>query len=87
MQVRILESKDDMIKIELNDLTFVNLLNDYIWKKRVQYAGYAVDHPYLSKPVLTVKGKSPKTLAINAAKAITEDVSVLKKNVQKALKA
>lgn len=87
MNVKILENKEDMIKIELNDLTFVNLLNDYVWKKRVQYAGYSVDHPYLSKPILIVKGKSPKALVINAAKQIAEDASALKKNAQRALKA
>ena len=61
----------------------MNLLNENIWKQRgLDYAAYAIEHPYLSQPVLTVKGKDPKKTLIEAAERIAEDAKELKKKLQ-----
>ena len=87
MDVKILEENDDLLKVEVDNLTLVNLLNEKIWKQRgVDFAAYKIDHPYLSKPVITVRSKNPKKTLIDAADKIVEDVETLRKKFQTALK-
>ena len=87
MKIDVLEKEKDKLKLEIHDnLTLVNLLNENIWKQKIKYAAYAVDHPYLSKPVLTVSSTSPKAVIIKAAEQIIEDVKELRKKVQHAIK-
>ena len=84
MKIDIIQNEKDRMKVELHDnLTFVNLLNDFIWaQKSLEYSSYVVDHPYLSKPVLTVKGTNPKKLALDAAQQIIADCKELKKQLK-----
>ena len=88
MKIEVLESKDDEVKIEIHEsLTLVNLLNENIWKtKGLDYSAYGVEHPYLSKPVLTVKSKNPKKTILDAAEQIIEDVKELRKQVEREFK-
>ncbi len=86
MKINVLEQDDEKLKIEMNDLTLVNLLNENIWKKKVKYSAYSVEHPYLSKPVLLVKSSNPKQSMIDAAERIIEDVEELRKKAEHALK-
>lgn len=86
MEVQVLEEKDDLLKVELDNLTLVNLLNEKIWKQRGTVSAYNIDHPYLSSPVITVRSKNPKKTLIDAADKITEDVDTLRKKLQAALK-
>ena len=84
MAVRILEKTKDMLKIEMDDLTLVNLLNERLWKQRINYSAYAIDHPYLSRPILTIKSKFPNKSLMNAAQSIIEDAKELKKKAARA---
>jgi DNA-directed RNA polymerase subunit L len=87
MKIQILEKGKDRLKLEIHDnLTLVNLLNENLWKQKIKYAAYSVDHPYLSKPVLTVSSTNPKKSLLDAADQIIEDVEELRKKVQHALK-
>ena len=87
MELRILEEKDDLLKVEVDDVTLVNLLNERIWKQRgIEFSAYKIEHPYLSKPVITVRSKNPKKALIDAADQIIDEVDVLKKKVQAVLK-
>lgn len=81
MEVKLLEKDGDKVKIELDDLTFLNLLNERIWQQKVDYSTYAVDHPYLSKPVLTIKAKNAKKVLTGAAQSIIKDVETLQKHL------
>lgn len=82
MKIEVLEESDEKLKIKLNDLTLVNLLNENIWKQRgLDYAAYTVEHPYLAQPVLTVKSKDPKKTLLEAAERIIEDAKELKKKL------
>lgn len=82
MKIEILEENDGKLKMKIDDLTLVNLLNDNIWKqKSVEMAAYNVEHPYLAQPVLVVKSKNPKKTLLDAAEKILEDVKELKKKV------
>lgn len=88
MKVEVLEDENDVLKIEIHDnLTLVNLLNENIWKQRgLDYAAYAQDHPYISKPVLVVKSKNPKRSLLDAADRIIEDVKELRKQFEREMK-
>lgn len=87
MEIRILEENDDMLKVEIDDVTLVNLLNEKVWKQRgIDFSAYHIAHPYLAKPVITVKSKNPKKALIDAADKIVEDVDALRKKLQTALK-
>ena len=86
MKIDVLEKKKDRLKISLSNLTFVNLINEKLWKGKVNYSAYSVDHPYLSKPVLLVKSTDPKKSLLNAAEQIIADAKDLRKKFQHAKK-
>jgi len=82
MNITVLENEKDKLKIDIDDLTFVNVLNEVIWNQdraSLDYAGYSIDHPYLANPVLVVKSRNPKKTVIDAAEQIIKDVNALKK--------
>ena len=78
--MKILESDKNKIRIEIDDKTFVNLLNDKIWEilKTSGYSAYNIDHPYLSNPVLIVKSDNPKKTMLTAADNIVSDIKALR---------
>lgn len=87
MELRILEENEDVLKVELDDVTLVNLLNENVWKQRgIEFSAYSIAHPYLAKPVITVRSKNPKKALIEAADKIIEDVDALRKKLQSAMK-
>lgn len=87
MKVKVIENADDKLKVEIDDLTLVNLLNEKIWKQRgIEFAAYRIEHPYLSKPVLTVKSRDPKKTVLEAADKILDDVKELRAKLEKAMK-
>ncbi|MFH1630829.1 MAG: RpoL/Rpb11 RNA polymerase subunit family protein [Candidatus Aenigmatarchaeota archaeon] len=83
MNVKVLEQNDDKLKIELDDLTLVNLLHENLWKTKIDYSAYVKDHPYLSQPVLVVKSKDPKKSLTEAADKIIDDCATIKKKFGK----
>ena len=86
MEVNLIKKEGEKIEIEVNDLTFVNILHENLWKKKVDYSGYNKDHPYLSKPRLILKSKDSKKSLIDASEQIVKDVEDLRKKFQKAVK-
>ena len=84
--MKIIENKDEKLKIEVGDLTFVNLLNETTWKQTIDYAAYYRDHLYLSKPILLVSSKNPKKTVLDAAETIIADVKELRKKIEHAAK-
>jgi len=87
MKIDVLENDDNKLKIELHtNLTIVNLLNENIWKQKVDVSAYRTDHPYLSRPILMVKSKNPKKSILDAATEIIEDVKEFRKQFQNAMK-
>ena len=86
MEVNLLKEDGDKIELEINDLTFINLLNENLWKKKINYSAYNKEHPYLTKPVLLVSAKDAKKALIEASEQIAEDMDSLRKKFQKAVK-
>lgn len=81
MKVSVVEDDKEKMKIELDDLTFANLLNENLWKQKVDYSACNVSHPYLSNPVVTVKAKNPKKAVLDAAEQALADAKELRKQL------
>lgn len=87
MNVKVLENEDTKLKIEVDDLTLVNLVNENIWEQKgVEVSAYAMEHPYLSQPVLTVRAKNPKKALLDACQQAADDAKDLRKQAQAAFK-
>ncbi len=84
VQIDVLEDEGDKLKLRVHDnTTLLTIVNENLWKQKgIDFAAVTVDHPYLSKPVLTVKSKKGKKAVIEAAEQIIEDASALRKKVQ-----
>ncbi len=82
MELKILSSEKDSLKIELigEDHTLANALRNQLWKDSgLKMAGYNIEHPLVSNPVLIVEGNDPKKMLSNA-------VAELKKNNSELIK-
>lgn len=87
MKIDVLENEDNKLKLEVHtNLTIVNLLNENIWKQKVEVSAYKTEHPYLSRPVLMIRAKNPKKAILDAATQIVEDVGDFRKQFQNAMK-
>ncbi|MBI4018831.1 MAG: hypothetical protein HY364_01090 [Candidatus Aenigmarchaeota archaeon] len=83
MKVTVLEEEKEKLKIELDDLTFANLLNENLWKQKVDFAACNLSHPYLANPVITVKAKNPKKAVLDAAEQALTDAKELRKQLSR----
>ena len=87
MEVKLIEQKDDKVKLEVNDKTFVNLIHEKLWEQgKIEVSTWSQDHPYLTKPMLLVKAKDPKKVLVDAAEEIASDAQKLLKQFEKAVK-
>lgn len=87
MKIEVLEDDKEKMKLEVHDsTTLVNVINENLWRQKVDAAAFRVEHPYLSKPVLLVKSKNPKKAVLDAAGQVVEDVKELRKKLQNELK-
>jgi len=76
MEIKILKSEKDMIKVEINNLTIAEILRVYLNKdSSVTFAAWKQKHS-TENPILKVetKGKNPKKAINDAVKAIEKDL-------------
>ena len=71
MNVKVIENEKGKLKLELDDLTFVNMLNEAVWQKNPKLSAYTKYHPYLQDPVIA------------AGEQILKDIDTLRKQVSK----
>jgi len=89
MEVKILHSDKDSIKVELigEDHTFANALRKELWNNSsVKLAGYSVEHPLISNPVLVVDGdgkQDPKKILLKSAEELRKKNLVLIEKLKK----
>ncbi len=81
--MKVLKEDGGTLIIEVEDLTLANLINENLWKQKIDYAACNVAHPYLAKPVITVKAKNPAKAIKEAAEQALSDVQELKKKFAK----
>ena len=87
MNVEIIEEKEGTMKVRVDDTsTLVNLLNENIWKQKIDYSAFSIDHPYMSKPVIVVKSKNPRKSILDAAEQSVAQIKDLRKQVAGSMK-
>ena len=74
MELKVLESRADKLKVEVEGEThtLLNILTEYAWDAGASQSSYIIEHPYLSQPVLVVKSKNPKKTMNDAAQIIID---------------
>jgi len=78
MEINIIEETKDRLKFEIvgEDHTLCNLLRDELWKdKHLEVAGYNVDHPLVSQPIMIVEtdgSETPKKALLEAVERIKQ---------------
>ena len=85
VKIEILEETDDKLKLKIEDNTTVlNLVNENLWEQKgVDMAAVTLEHPYLSKPVITIKSKKAKKALADATDKIVEDMKELRRKASK----
>ena len=88
MKLRAVEKKKNKWKlgVEGEDHALLNLLRENAWKAGAKQASYAIEHPYLSTPVISVRGANPKNILADSAKAIIDDTTALRREAKRAFK-
>ncbi len=91
MEMRLLSEEKNTARIEVTepDVTIINLLvNQLLKASDVAEASYYIGHPYLDKPVLTVKTKKskPQVAIKKAAEELAKQYGDLRKLLEKELK-
>ena len=85
MEINILESSKDEIKLELENLTIAEILRVYLNKDdSVSFAAWRREHP-TKNPVLLVrtKGKTAKKAINDAVSKITKDLDKIEGDFKK----
>jgi len=85
MEIKVLEDSKNEIKVELDNLTMVEILRVYLNKdSTVETAVWNRDHP-TKNPVLYVKtkGKTAKKAVDDAVKALTKDLDSISSDFKK----
>ena len=88
MDLKVIESKPDKIRMEVTgeSHTLLNVITEYAWEAKASQASYMIDHPYLSKPELMVKGKNPKKVLSDAAQIVIDRSKEFKTVFDRAVK-
>ena len=85
MEIKVLESSKDEIRVEIDSLTIVEILRVYLNKdSSVVLAVWKREHP-TKNPVLTVrtKGKAAKKVIDDAVSAITKELDKIAADFKK----
>lgn len=83
MELQILKQEKDSLEIQLDNLTFAELLRVYLNKdSEVKFAAWKREHP-TKNPILAVKAKNPKKAIKDAVSAITKDLDRIEKDFGK----
>ena len=88
MEINILEEADNKIKVEIKgeDHTFCNALRDELCNnKEVEVAGYNIEHPLVSSPVMIVETKkeNPRKSLVKAAENLRKEFQEIQDKFKK----
>ncbi len=88
MNVKIIGKGKNKLRIRLEgeDVGFVNLLRKALWEENVDYAAYKKTHPFLDEPELIVETlkKNPENAVKAAAQKIANQMEEFRKEFVRA---
>lgn len=91
MKLKVLNETDNEIRVEVQGEghTFCNALQDVLLSdKDVEFAGYSIDHPLISEPVIFVrtrKSSNPRAVLIKAAEKLKSQTDEIRQAFESAL--
>jgi DNA-directed RNA polymerase subunit L len=91
MKLKVLKETDNEIRVEVQGEghTFCNALQDVLLgDKDVEFAGYSIDHPLISEPVIFVRTRrqsNPRDVLIKAAEKLKSRTKEIKQAFESAL--
>ena len=88
MEIKVLEKTDESVKIEVvgETHTLLNLLREKSWKAGASQASYMIEHPYLTNPKITIKGKNPRKVLADATQMVADDAKEFGREFSKSLR-
>jgi len=86
MNIKVLEDKKEMMKIEFEDETetLTQLVATQIWKEGGEAAAIR-EHPFLESPKIVIMGSNPTKLLDKAATSLEEQCDEFKEEFRRAL--
>ena len=86
MEIKVIEKKKNKLKLEIigEDHTFCNSIRKELWNdKDVKVAGYNIEHPLVSNPVLTLETdkKDPRKVLEATIKRLKSKNAQIKKSM------
>lgn len=91
MKLKVLKETDNEIRVEVQGEghTFCNALQDVLLSdKDVEFAGYSIDHPLISEPVIFVRTRrssNPRVVLIKAAEKLKNKTEEIRQAFESAL--
>ncbi len=91
MKLKVLKETDNEIRVEVQGEghTFCNALQDVLLgDKDVEFAGYSIDHPLISEPVIFVRTRrssNPRVVLIKAAEKLKSKTEEIRQAFESAL--
>ena len=74
MEIKILKSEKTVLDVEINDLTLVELLREYLNKdSSVKIAAWKREHPF-KNPVLHIESDNPKSALKKAISTVDKEI-------------
>jgi len=86
MNIKVLEDKKEIMKIEFQDETetLTNLLATQVWKEGGEAAAIR-EHPFIENPKIVVMGSNPTKVLDKAATSLEEECNEFKEEFKRAL--
>jgi len=91
MKLKVLKETDNEIRVEVQGEghTFCNALQDVLLNdKDVEFAGYSIDHPLISEPVIFVRTRgssNPRVVLIKATEKLKSQTDEIRQAFESAL--
>jgi len=73
MEIKVIKDEKDLLEVEINNLTIVEILRIYLNKNGAKLAVWKRNHPS-EAPILHVEGDNPKKMVKDAVIAIEKEI-------------
>ncbi len=87
MEIEVLKQTKDHLRINIEgeDHTLCNAIRSELWQdKNLEAAGYVIEHPLVSSPILTIDAKTdPKKVLLNSIAGLKKKSAELATKIKK----
>lgn len=86
MEIKILEETNNKIKLEIKgeDHSLCNALRNELWHHRnTELAGYSIEHPLVSDPIIVVEAEKPRKTLLKSTHSLAKKFKELQSLAKK----